>query len=68
MNTDYFRGLAARCRTSARSCSDPYAKEEFGRLAREFDTRASEQGALTETQWSTGSRRPEPSRGFAGDH
>jgi hypothetical protein len=36
----YFRALAARCRTSARDCSDLFAKEEFRRLAHEFETRA----------------------------
>ena len=38
--TIYFRSLAARCRTSARNCSDHFAREEFQRLAHEFDTRA----------------------------
>ena len=36
----YFRSLAARCRTSARNCSDHYAQEEFRRLAHEFDAKA----------------------------
>jgi uncharacterized protein HemX len=38
----YFRTLAARCRTSARDCRDHFAKEEFNRLAREFQTRANQ--------------------------
>ena len=32
----YFRSLAARCRVSARDCSDFFAKEEFRRLANEL--------------------------------
>ena len=36
----YFRSLAARCRTSARNCSDHFAQEEFRRLAHEFDAKA----------------------------
>jgi hypothetical protein len=38
----YFRALASRCRTSARDCSDLYAKEDFRRLAQEFDAKADE--------------------------
>jgi hypothetical protein len=70
MTSDYFRALAARCRTSARSCFDLYAKEEFGRLASEFDSRAIELDAPSETRLSIGSvawRRNHP-RGFAGDN
>jgi hypothetical protein len=63
MTAAYFRALASRCRTSARSCVDPYAKEEFGRLAVEFDAKASELDASADTGWSTGL----PLRGFAGD-
>jgi hypothetical protein len=69
MNADYFRALASRCRRSAHSCFDLYAKEEFGHLAWEFDTRARELEAAGQSHWSIGSpwRRERP-RGFAGDH
>jgi hypothetical protein len=63
---EYFRALAARCRTSARSCLDLYAKEEFGRLASELDARAAELTAPSETRWSIGSVASP--RGFAGDN
>jgi hypothetical protein len=68
MSADYFRALATRCRTSARSCCDPYAKEEFECLAVLFEARASELDAPT--HWSIGSLpwRREPARGFGGDH
>jgi len=33
----YFRTLAARCCKSARDCSDQFAREEFRRLAQEFE-------------------------------
>jgi hypothetical protein len=33
MTASDFRALAARCNTAARNCSDPFAKEEFRRLA-----------------------------------
>lgn len=67
--TVYFRDLAARCRTSARDCSDHFTKEELHRLAREFETRADqlECSVLTAGQpgwWLT--RREQP-RGFEGD-
>ena len=70
MTPDYFRALAARCRTSAHSCFDLYAKEEFARLASEFDARASELKAPGEPRSSIGllSWRRDPLRGFAGDH
>jgi hypothetical protein len=70
MPADYFRSLASRCRVSARSCVDPYAKEEFECLAAQFDARASELNAPADNRWSTGSLpwRHEPLRGFAGDH
>ena len=69
MNSAYFRALASRCRASARSCSDPYGKEEFGRLAVEFEARASEPDASANIRGSLSlpPRRHEPSRGFAGD-
>jgi hypothetical protein len=66
MTPDYFRALAARCRASARSCFDLYAKEEFGRLANELDARAAELTAPSETRWSIGSLTSP--RGFAGDN
>ena len=42
MTAAYFRALASRCRASARNCSDLYAKEDFRRLAQEFDAKANE--------------------------
>jgi hypothetical protein len=42
VTANYFRALASRCRTDARNCFDLYAKEEFRRLASEFDTKADE--------------------------
>jgi hypothetical protein len=66
MTPDYFRALAARCRTSARSCFDLYAREEFGRLASEFDAKAADPTAPSETRWSIGSVAR--LRGFAGDN
>ena len=70
MTAEYFRALASRCRNSARSCFDLYAKEEFGRLAHEFDVRAGELDAPAEHHWSVGLlpwRRESP-RGFEGEH
>jgi hypothetical protein len=40
MNVSYFRALASRCRASVRACGDPFAQEEFRRLADEFESRA----------------------------
>ena len=64
----YFRSLAARCRTSARRCSDYFAKEEFHRLAHEFQTRADQlecSGPSSDPGWR--STEPEQARGFEGD-
>jgi hypothetical protein len=36
------RTLAARCRKSGRHCGDLFAKEEFHRLANEFELKAAE--------------------------
>ena len=68
MTGDYFRALAARCRASARSCFDLYAKEEFGRLASEFDSRAIELDAPSETRLSDwiGRLATQPSARFCG--
>lgn len=63
----YFRSLAARCRTSARDCRDYFAKEEFHRLAHEFQTRADqlERGQSSDPgRWPI---KPEQARGFEGD-
>ena len=64
----YFRSLAARCRTSARDCRDHFAKEEFHRLAREFQTRADQletsQSSINHASWPV---KPEQARGFEGD-
>ncbi len=64
----YFRSLAARCRTSARDCRDHFAKEEFHRLAREFQTRADQlegSGVSSDSGWLPIKR--EQARGFAGE-
>jgi hypothetical protein len=65
----YFRPLAARCRTSARNCLDHFAQEEFHRLADEFQIRADQLEASNLSN-DPGSLRlkPEPARGFAGEH
>jgi hypothetical protein len=42
MTASDFRNLAARCRRAARDCFDLFAKEEFRRLAQEFDGQADE--------------------------
>jgi hypothetical protein len=67
--TTYFRFLAARCRTSARDCRDHFAKEEFRRLAQEFEIRADHLECASqpteEPDWWLSQR--EQSRGFAGD-
>jgi hypothetical protein len=62
----YFRSLAARCRTSARDCIDLFAKEEFRKLANEFETRADQlertvQPAALTDRWLT---QREQARGF----
>jgi len=65
---DYFRALAARCRTSAVGCHDQFAKEEFRRLASEFESKADQlghPGGTADQGWWL--NRPEQARGFAGD-
>jgi hypothetical protein len=42
MTASYFRELACRCRTASRDCFDLFAKEEFRRLAAEFNAKAKE--------------------------
>ena len=67
-STMYFRSLAARCRTSARDCRDHFAKEEFHRLAREFQTRADQLEISQSTIYSASKPiKPEQARGFEGD-
>jgi hypothetical protein len=66
----YFRTLAARCCKSARDCSDQFAKEEFRRLAQEFEIRADQSECSVPPAeqtgwWPTPRERP---RGFEGDH
>jgi hypothetical protein len=68
MNAEYFRALASRCRRSAHSCFDLYAKEEFAQLASEFDARASELHDHDPPRWPTSPWRRGQLRGFAGDH
>ena len=65
----YFRSLAARCRVSARDCSDFFAKEEFRRLANEFESRADqlEQSVLPAAQAGWWLTQREQARGFEGD-
>ena len=67
--TIYFRSLAARCRTSARNCSDHFAREEFQRLAHEFDTKAEqlEYSTLPAAQAGWWLSRRERAQGFEGD-
>ena len=65
---DYFEALAARCRASAVRCQDQFAKEEFRRLAREFESKADQlvrPGGTADQGWWL--NRPEQARGFAGD-
>jgi hypothetical protein len=65
----YFRSLAARCRTSARNCLDQFAQEEFHRLAHEFQIRADQlEGSNLPNNPGSSPIRPEPARGFAGEH
>ena len=42
MTPNYFRTLAARCRTASRDSFDLFAKEEFRQLATEFNAKADE--------------------------
>ncbi len=42
MTSNYFRALAARCRTASRDSFDLLAKEEFRQLATEFSAKADE--------------------------
>ena len=42
MTANYFRTLAARCRTASRNSVDLFAKEEFRQLATEFTAKANE--------------------------
>jgi hypothetical protein len=68
VTASYFRALASRCRTDARNCFDLYAKEEFRRLACEFDTKADEL-ELSSRRDVPGSvwHRPEPSPAIGRD-
>jgi hypothetical protein len=64
----YFRSLAARCRTSARHCSDHFAKEEFHRLAHEFQIRADQlEGPAPSAEPGWLPSKPGQARGFAGE-
>jgi hypothetical protein len=42
MTANYFRSLAARCRTASHDCFELSAKEEFRQLATEFNAKAKE--------------------------
>ena len=42
MTANYFRSLAARCRTASYDCFELSAKEEFRQLATEFNAKADE--------------------------
>jgi hypothetical protein len=42
MTANYFRSLAARCRTASHDCLELSAKEEFRQLAAEFNAKANE--------------------------
>lgn len=63
---DYFEALAARCRTSAVRCQDQFAKEEFRRLAYEFEAKA-DQLKRPDKMAGWDLNRSEQARGFAGD-
>jgi hypothetical protein len=64
----YFRSLAARCRTSARHCSDHFAQEEFHRLAHEFQIRADQlEGSAPSAEPGWLPSKPGQARGFAGE-
>jgi hypothetical protein len=54
MTASDFRTLAARCRRAARDCFDLFAKEEFRRLAQEFDGKAAELEFLAAHQGQRG--------------
>jgi hypothetical protein len=65
----YFRSLAARCRTSARNCLDHFAQQEFHRLAHEFQIKADQlESSNPSTDRGSLPIKPEPARGFAGEH
>ena len=66
----YFRALAVRCRTSARDCSDLFAKEEFRHLATELEATAHELEGRANIKEGVAEawQRRQPSRGFAGEH
>jgi hypothetical protein len=66
-STIYFRSLAARCRKSARDCRDHFAREEFRRLANEFDAKANQMECSNLPPDSAAWGKLEQSRGFAGD-
>ena len=71
MTDSYFLALATRCRAAARDCLDPYAKEEFRRLANEFEARAHEpESPAKDIREQTAAWRlhREQPMGFAGDH
>lgn len=42
MTASYFRAVASRCRKASHECFDLFAKEEFSRLATEFNAKADE--------------------------
>ena len=42
MSASYFRALASRCGKASHDCFDLFAKEEFRRLATEFNAKADE--------------------------
>lgn len=58
MTANYFRALAIRCRTASRDSFDLFAKEEFRRLATEFNAKANELDFSSEHQgqvtWRSG--------------
>jgi hypothetical protein len=65
----YFRTLASRCGKAARDCSDQFSKEEFRRLAQEFEIRADRLECSVPPAEQAGwlpTRLAQP-RGFEGD-
>jgi hypothetical protein len=57
MTANYFRSLAARCRTASQDCFDLFAKEEFRQLATQFNAKANELDYAADDFMMSGERR-----------
>ena len=57
MTANYFRSLAARCRTASHDCLELSAKEEFRQLAAEFNAKANELDYAADDFMMWGKRR-----------